>query len=423
MSNRRLSYYNFIHKFKDGRALVWNTYTGSIFLIGVSEFCEFEKQAGKWFEENKHYFIDGGILVDTEEQQQQIDFIFDERKRAVKETKTIYYTILPTTACNARCHYCFEKDNEVITMKEDCLDNIVSFIVRESTPFENISITWFGGEPLLFKNYITKITNQLSIKCKNKKISSDLITNGILFDSDSVKSAKNDWFVENVQISLDGTEKNYERIKNYINIPHAYSIVIQNIQKLIDSNISVNIRLNIDKSNMYDMLTLIDELHEKFGNKIWVYAYPIFETKNNKENIVPNNEIFLCLGEIFKKLKDLGYREKTCVFKEFIPWYCASTLPHNFVIMPDGKLLKCQSEIGQKLFLGDVEHGVINLSRNNEFSIVDLDEDCIKCCYLPICQGGCLAPVKCVSKIERCCLEKYYLHELIEKYYLEELDE
>ena len=91
--------------------------------------------------------------------------------------------------------------------------------------------------------------------------------------------------------------------------------------------------------------------------------------------------------------------------------------------MPNGKLLKCQCEIGQEQYLGDVGRGMIDYERNLAFSRVELDNDCIKCCYLPICQGGCLASSKCISKIERCCLEKYYLHELLDEYFLKENEE
>lgn len=168
---------------------------------------------------------------------------------------------------------------------------------------------------------------------------------------------------------------------------------------------------------------MIEYLYERFKNNIDVYPYPVFETFSRKDNLISNEEIFVYLGEIFNSLKLHGYRKKVCEFKEFIPWNCSSTLPNNFVIMPSGNLLKCQSEVGQGLYLGNVERGVCDISRNQDYSKAEIDLECIHCCYLPICQGGCLASKKCASKIERCCLEKYYLHDLIEKYYLDELEE
>lgn len=421
--NRKLSYYNFIHKFAVGQTLIWNTYTGSVFLMGEHEFQEFASQSGKWFEENQHYFVDSGILVDEIEQEDQINFIRRQRKNAISKTETINFTILPTTACNAQCRYCFEKGNKIITMTNECISKIVLFIKKEADTYQHIHITWFGGEPLLFKNTITKITEELCLKCGNKHISSDMITNGSLFDEETIKIAKKNWNVSSVQITLDGTEKEYEKIKKYTNLPNAYSVVLKNIHCLIENDIIVNIRLNIDKMNWKDIILLIDQLYQMFGNKINVYAYPIFETKFNKNNLILNKEFSIYLGEVFKKLKEKGYRKKICEFKEFVPWHCASTLPHNFVIMPNGKLLKCLSEIGQELFLGDVQQGVIDVLRNEDYSRTEIDDICIRCCYLPICQGGCLASLKCESKVERCCLEKYYLHELIDKFYLEEIEE
>lgn len=420
--SQKLSYYNFIHKFLNGKTLVWNTFTGSVFLIGEAESKEFESLEGPWFEENKHYFIDSGVLVEEQTQREQIDFIVNKRKETAKENKTITYTILTTTACNARCKYCFEKNAIPETMSEEIVKKVVSFIEEESKTYENIFITWFGGEPLLFKDKIDKIIQLLHQKCGGKKISCDIITNGSLFDEKIARKAAEAWFVKNVQITIDGTKPNYERIKDYIKFPNAYAKVIQNIQHLIDNNINVIIRVNVDKDNWKDVFRLIDELFDLFKQKIQIYPYPIFETTGNSKDLIEKKDFSKYLGEIYKKLKDLGYREKICTFREFVPWHCALTLPQNFVIMPDGHLLKCQSEIGQTLYIGDVEHGVVDHKRNNDYSKIQLDDECIKCCYLPICQGGCLASTKCKSKIERCCLEKYYLHDLIEKYYLDEME-
>ena len=71
MSQFKLSYYNFIHKFSSKQMLIWNTFTGSVFFVDPNEATEFEKQSGAWFEGNKHYFIDGGVLVKAEEQQKR----------------------------------------------------------------------------------------------------------------------------------------------------------------------------------------------------------------------------------------------------------------------------------------------------------------------------------------------------------------
>ena len=209
----------------------------------------------------------------------------------------------------------------------------------------------------------------------------------------------------------------------FLNASFATMLININMANMIMPFENVSVRLNVTKNNWEDMLSLLDQLFERFGNKIDVYPYPVFETSSNTDGVINKENISKYLGEIFEKLKQKGYREKICKFKDFISWHCTCTLPHNFVIMPSGKLLKCQSEVGQDLYLGDVFRGVMNKKRNDEYCQTELPEECIKCCYLPICQGGCLVSTKCASKIERCCLEKYYMHDLIEKYYLSELEE
>ena len=76
-----------------------------------------------------------------------------------------------------------------------------------------INITWFGGEPLLNVEIINYICEKLVEN--NIKFISSIITNGYLFNDKLVTMAGHKWNLSHAQISLDGTEPEYNRIKNY----------------------------------------------------------------------------------------------------------------------------------------------------------------------------------------------------------------
>lgn len=55
------------------------------------------------------------------------------------------YVILPTTACNARCFYCYESGIEFKSMDDAMAEAVVSYFA-DSKPEGSIAIHWFGGE-------------------------------------------------------------------------------------------------------------------------------------------------------------------------------------------------------------------------------------------------------------------------------------
>jgi len=75
----------------------------------------------------------------------------------------IKYTILPTTSCNARCYYCYEKGIVPVSMSETVAQDVIRFIVEHSHGQE-IRIRWFGGEPTLGVKRINQICDGLKKK-------------------------------------------------------------------------------------------------------------------------------------------------------------------------------------------------------------------------------------------------------------------
>ncbi len=70
------------------------------------------------------------------------------------------FTILTTTDCNARCFYCYEKGCEQVNMSDETAYNVVEFIKR-SCGGREVSLHWYGGEPLFNIAPIDIITNGL----------------------------------------------------------------------------------------------------------------------------------------------------------------------------------------------------------------------------------------------------------------------
>ena len=123
------------------------------------------------------------------------------------------YTIFTTTDCNARCFYCYELGRPRIPMSEATARKVADYIIGHCNG-QAVGIEWFGGEPLYNKPVITLICRLL--RESGVKYHSSMVSNAYLMDAETVEEASADWMLKRVQITLDGTERVYNRSKAYI---------------------------------------------------------------------------------------------------------------------------------------------------------------------------------------------------------------
>ena len=153
-----------------------------------------------------------------------------KKKRLLRGRKN-GYIIFTTTACNARCYYCFEHGYVPVTMTEETARKAAEYI--EAHANGEVTLTWFGGEPLVNTKAIDSITAYLAER--GISFRSHIVTNAWLFTPELIQRAKKQWHLENAQITLDGTRENYNRIKAYVNgDADDYSRVLGNIKALAE---------------------------------------------------------------------------------------------------------------------------------------------------------------------------------------------
>ena len=250
----------------DDGVLLYNTLTCSLVLLTPDEAADMTAQ---------QKLIDHWFLVPQEH---------DDRKacREIRQLTALFmpteevitlYTILTTTGCNARCFYCFEKGTKSVSMTAETASKVVHYIVAHRGD-EEVSLKWFGGEPLVNAKVIDQICTEL--REQGVPFRSIMTSNGYLFDADKVQRAKDLWQLRRVQITLDGTEQTYNRVKAYVHRGvNAFERVLQNIAMLTAAGIHVIIRLNVDKHNIGEMAELVQMLHQRFGTNEHLSIYSI----------------------------------------------------------------------------------------------------------------------------------------------------
>lgn len=320
--------------------------------------------------------------------------------------KVTAYTIFTTLKCNARCFYCYElnkKGKKHMTI--EIAEKLVQYIINHTFEQQTVRLDWFGGEPLFNQHVIDYITTR--IKGANRRVNAGMISNGYLFDQETINKARNSWNLESVQITLDGTEKVYNKTKSYIykDDLSPFNTVISNIHNLIRAGIRVNIRLNIDNYNMENMEELVNYLCKEFefekNRGISIYIFQIFEINGYERTPEQIKELANKMIEINHILNANGFGFFTNDIRSIQTHHCMIDSNDCVTVDPDGRIGVCEHHYDKWLFssldkpdevnLDSIKHWQTKVDQNNDMcNNCKLKPACLKvpnCPSFRICRG------------------------------------
>ena len=311
--------------------------------------------------------------------------------------KLTVFTIYPTTDCNARCFYCYELGRRRLMMSEETAHEAASFIAGRSGG-EQVTLRWFGGEPLFNRNVIDIITGDL--RKAGIPFLSKMISNGLLFDRETVLKARSQWNLKDIQITLDGTEEVYNRTKAYVGFEGSpYLQVMRNIELLLEEGVNVDIRLNMDRKNAGDLIALVDELGSGFGRYPGFHVYCALLRNWGARNAFSSyEEAITRFGEIQEKLVLHGIERKYGLSQAYSTVNCIADNDAAVTILPDGHLGKCEHE-SDTGFIGSLREGIVNKEAADAYKLRrDEIPACEHCRHYP----GCITPKICADISEGC---------------------
>lgn len=365
----------------DEGILLFNLFTRELLLMTKEEYenaLDDEYLMNQWF-----------VIPDECKEKEYVDLIKHYlRSKQPNLEEITNYTIFTTSDCNARCFYCFELGRARTPMKKETALQVAVYI-KEHCANKRVTICWFGGEPLMNTEAIEIICNYL----KNNNISyvSRMISNGYLFNDDIIRKAKELWNLKHVQITLDGTEQNYNKIKAYIyKSGNPYQIVMSNIKKLLDAAINVRIRLNMDLHNADDLLELTKELAKQFSGKknIIVYAHHLFNQdipmaeQHTPEEWQKRESAMLRIDQI---ITQNGLDGKTGISTKFQVHHCKADSGTAVTILPDGNIGLCEHCIDGE-YIGHINNQTYDKKMIASFKeLMSEVPECKTCFYYPEC--------------------------------------
>lgn len=384
----RLLHYCTEQAVEDG-VLLFNLLTRELLLLTEAEYVNMTELA----ELKDHWFM---VPEDTNEKEYAdlVKWVLSTRQ---KKTKNITgYTIFPTTDCNARCFYCFELGRSRIPMNEETARSTARYI-QAHCGGEVVSIRWFGGEPLFNRQAIDTICN--SLRNNHVDYKSTMVSNGYLFDAETVANAVKDWNLRHVQITLDGTEPVYNKTKAFIyKDGSAYQRVLSNIGLLLDAGVIVQIRLNMDLYNAENLLKLVEELSDRFAERkgLHVYAHHIFDGNKPMAGMYTAEE-WEKRDAALRRLEDTIF---TCrlagkggISKKPRLNFCMADSGRSVTVLPDGNIGLCE-HYSESEFIGHIASDCFNQTvvKSWKERIPEIPE-CADCFYYP----DCIQLKKCAS--------------------------
>jgi len=305
------------------------------------------------------------------------------------DSRVLTLTIAPTRYCNFNCVYCFEEFRPKEFMDKGTEDSVFEFVKRQKG-VNKIKIAWYGGEPLLAKGTIIRLTHNILKLGIN--YSAVLITNGYLLDKDFINKIDS-LRITAIQITLDGKKETHNKRRPHQIFNNSFDKILENIRKLcaVCKFLHISVRVNIDKTNKEEFIEVYN-LIKKINRNI--YVYPAFVHDRTGSCMAPdcfNNseEKVEFLVDLFNK--NGFYSEELC--PQIKSNSCMMRQSNNYLIGPEGNLYKCWHHLGiQNKIVGNINK---NLLYSDRLAGLMLDNDyleksiCLKCKFFPICDGGC----------------------------------
>ena len=387
-----LSRYTIKIKEDDKKVILWHSFNGAIIDL---EKEVFEKLVNKTFDNSVPYFEDlekCGFVVNKNVDEFALVKQKEDEKIA-KDSSKISVIIAPSLKCNYKCVYCFEANKEKqLIMDEQTANDVVAYIKRisQANSVKYISITWFGGEPMVCYDIICKIGEQVKQYAAEKNIHfiSRMITNGSLLDKQKLDNLINKANLSYIQITVDGLEEVYVKQKG--TTKEMFKRVINNICDFCDK-VKINIRLNVCKENYDDAKAVAYYLlkEKNLANKITIHFAEIKNyNKDNNYHYYTIDEATQVRHNFYEELSNEALVPKSKYgIIGFDPLFCGFKIRDHIVIGPKGEFYKCEHHIGEySKIVGNVKTGIVDNEALKSFYHPKYNPICEKCNLYPICR-------------------------------------
>ena len=294
-----------------------------------------------------------------------------------------------TERCNLACKYCFHSQTDS-DLTEERGKKILERL-KEASP-DHMTITFFGGEPMLNYDLILKLTEYaktLWVKdSKTEKCAFRISTNGTIYNEEFFRK-----FVTiggQIQISLDGDKETTESGRLGID----FNQVVENCLNIIKIDPRTNCRMTFTPETVGRLAQNIEFLHTMGFNNVmhhavmeapWteelvkLYEYQLRQVYNYRRSVLRSGRK-IAIYFIERDLRMLNGEEKLETD------YCGAG--KNYIaILPNGDVHSCHRAASARMFrLGNILSDSMPIIRG---TFLDLDKKKTGCSVRCAASGTC----------------------------------
>lgn len=331
-------------------------------------------------------------------------------------------TIATTLQCNFRCPYCYEEHLDSY-FDEEKESKLLEFIKDNCSEKNFLSITWYGGEPLLKIDMINRVTGKIIDFCNENEIlyQFDMVSNGYLLTKKVAERLVNQNQIRSVQITLDGGPRTHNLTRILRNGQGTFTQIINNIKDICEI-IHVNIRVNVTKENVEDVHEIFPILlNHGLNKKVNIYFAPVTSHEGTCQSIsdscLRTEEFSKWEIELINYADSLGFDIGNYYPSNLGGNVCTAINDSAFVIDSEGSLYKCWNEVGKDhLKVGTLEEGITNKDKYIDWIEWQFPEKCNDCSVFPLCKGRC-PDMSRDGKTFDCMSIKYNIIDRLLRYY------
>jgi uncharacterized protein len=398
-SGLRESRYNVVVE-RDDRVWIYNGVSGKVFALTADHWAATQQfLAGADTFPDVHVLRDltlGRMIVNDD--LDELDLLERRYRSGTGDRTSFGLTVVTSLGCNFDCPYCFQvKPSEVLDTETERL--LLEVLDAQLPTIRRFDVTWFGGEPLLGRDRIYRLSEAFLSRCDRADVDyvARIVTNGYLLTRETAERLAA-CRVGGAQITLDGPAETHDLMRPLRNGRGTFEVILDNVVACADL-LPISIRVNLDTSNTHAYVQLLDQLVDRglsgrvsvTPGRIVAYDEGIgAPSESYRSGCYTLPEFARVEREFLAEARVRGLASADLPAPVSTP--CTAVRANDLVVGARGELYRCwdsvgnhQEVVGHLRSWRDPDDRALKWLRYDPFT----DEGCRSCVALPGCMGGC----------------------------------
>lgn len=308
--------------------------------------------------------------------------------------------ILPTSACNFQCVYCYETMKS-FHMNKETQNRVKMFFNREVRYHRLVHVEWFGGEPLVQKELVYDLSESIISTCQRygKPYRASITTNGYLLDIATFQRLLG-YHVYTYCITLDGPSAVHDKLRPQKDGKGSFHKIIQNLldikNKIISHYFTIVLRINVTKDLLECFEDFLEFLRYHFDDDPrFTFMFRIVGDYGGDRIAEIRSHLLDTVDVVYDQLLrskiTLDYRAHYALLSNSV---CSAAKRHAYTLYMDGSIYKCNSLVGdEKGYIGSLgQHGelIIDEGLLSRWIATNCNNDqkkCVDCKFAPSCNN------------------------------------